>query len=100
MNTTIYELSTKLGSDLSSRQRAAEFREQLLAVIGEADACVLNLSGVRSVSHSFADELFAVLIEDHGEAWFKEHLLLQGISPVVRQTILEAIQQRLQLCQR
>lgn len=95
-----FDLSTELGTDLSSRRVAGEFRERLLAAIGpsEDDVCVLDLDRVRSVSHSFADELFAVLIETHGESWFKSHLQLQNLSPDVRETILEAIQQRQHLC--
>ncbi len=99
MNNIRFHLATELGSDLSSRQGAAAFREQLLHVLdAEPGPCVLSLADVRCVSHSFADELFAVLVEDHGEEWFKAHLQLRDVSPIVRQTILEAIQQRQHLC--
>lgn len=96
MNSISFSILEELGSDLSSRQRAASFRERIVAVVAQGQSpCGLDFSGVRSVSHSFADELFAVLVEVRGESWFKTNLKLSNLPPVVRQTILEAIHQRL-----
>lgn len=98
MNIHTIDLGAEFGTDLSSRHRASELRVSVEGRIASGDVgkITIDLHGVRTISHSFADELFAVLVLDFGEEWFREHLRLVRSSPSVRQTILEAIQQRLE----
>jgi hypothetical protein len=98
MNTHTIDLGAEFGTDLSSRHRASELRVlvECRLASGDIDRVAIDLSNVRTVSHSFADELFAVLVIDHGEQWFKEHVAVAAPSAPVRQTILEAIQLRLE----
>ncbi|MEE8451044.1 MAG: STAS-like domain-containing protein [Thermoguttaceae bacterium] len=91
---TIY-LSHELGTDLSSRARAASIRVRVLKSIDSGQTIItIDLSGIRSLSESFADELFAVLAKTKGDAWFREHLRLNNASNDVRYSILEAIDSR------
>lgn len=82
------------GTDLSSRSTGRRLRDQAerLATNG---AVVLDFNGVRSVSHSFADELLAVLVATRGEEWFRDHIRVVNHAPSVRFAILDAIQHRI-----
>ena len=82
--------------DLSSRHCAAELRQQITTDIpGSGQLCVLDFREVRFLSHSFPDELMAMLVEEYGEECFKTHLRIEGLSPILRQTVLEAVRDRL-----
>ncbi|MFW5878369.1 MAG: STAS-like domain-containing protein [Myxococcota bacterium] len=92
-----YARLLELGRHLSSRERARRLRETLVRELGNEDwRLTVDLEGVCSISHSFADELFAVLAVQKGEEWFREHVVLINCSPTVRSSILEALRQRLQ----
>ena len=90
---TTHSIVTLVGTDISSRTRARWLREQ---IVDSGDECLIDFGGVRSVSHSFADECFAVLVVEHGETWFREHIKLLNCPTAIRETILEAILQRLE----
>lgn len=98
MNTYTINLGAEYGTDLSSRHRASELRAAIeyRVASGDVDRIVIDLRSVRTISHSFADELFAVLVLECGESWFRDHIGITQSSPSVRQTVLEAIQQRLE----
>ena len=84
------------GTDLSSRQQAAELRRQVVGVVEQQGVRQIDLGQLRSVSHSFADELFGVLALKQGEIWFQQKLRLLHLTPYLRQTILEVIASRLE----
>ncbi len=90
MNAPIFNLAD-LGHFLSSRHSAAELRERIILVDGPV---VVDLAGVESLSDSFADELFAVLVQDFGHEWFAKNISVSGMSSDVRQTILRAVHLR------
>ncbi len=84
------------GTDLSSRYRAARLRGEIFDVASEAGVrCEIDFAGVRTLSDSFADELFGVLVSERGEPWFKEHVLVTNLTGPIRATILEAVADRL-----
>jgi hypothetical protein len=85
----------QLGRHLSSRERARHLREEVLRYVQNPEKITVDLSGVRSVSDSFADEFFAVLVVQHGERWFREHILVIDALPEVRAAIIRAIRARL-----
>lgn len=85
------------GQDLSGRATAIQCRQRVLKLLQEGEVRVsVNFSGVRTVSESFADELFGVLVASCGEEWFRQKLKLDGLNPDVRLTILAAIQSRIE----
>ena len=93
--TPLVEIAKTYGSDLSSRHRAAELRLVLLTQIDSGIVPVtLDFAGVRSLSESFADEAFAVIVAEKGEAWFRDHLRLVNLTAAVRLSILEAVFER------
>lgn len=83
------------GSDLASRTTGRKLRSALInqASLGPVE---LDFSGVRSVSHSFADEFIAFLIEDKGESWFKSNITVVNHGLGVRSALLDAIKYRLE----
>ena len=82
------------GTDLSSRFIGVKVRR---AVEGARDDVhVVDCSGVRTMSESFADELFGVLVLDYGTGWFRAHIRLEGASESVRVAILRAIDARME----
>lgn len=91
-----YARLVDMGLDLASRDRARKLREDFLAHAGSSpERLTFDFEGVRTLSDSFADELLAVLVEERGEVWFREHIKLVNLSSEQRQIVLSAIQTRL-----
>lgn len=85
------EVAQQVGTHLSSRDRAAELRAYL-ADLGLK--VTLDFSNVVSVSSSFADELFGVLVLEHGIEWLRDHVDVKGAAPDVLRSLLKAIDRR------
>lgn len=94
MTSHTIQLAQHHGTDLSNRHGAAALREEIVRKIGEVETVVIDFEGVRVVSQSFADELLAILVEQFGEAWFKDHIKVVNPSRTVRLSLLEAIDHR------
>lgn len=82
------------GTDLSSRSTGRRIRE-VAELRAETGSVILDFAGVHSVTHSFADELLAVLVAQKGETWFKNHIRVRNHNSDIRLTLLDAIDQRL-----
>lgn len=98
MTTQTFLLRERLGTDISNRYQAAILRQEVATTIDAhgADSTIeFDFSGVRSMSDSLADELFAVLVEERSEDWFRQHIRVRNLTPLLRKTLLEAIQSRL-----
>ncbi len=96
MNQNQINVSDEFGTDLSSRHCASLLRSRIFDELRDHQGqFVVDLSGIRSVSHSFADELFAVMVAENGVDWFRDHICVRNPTTIVRQTILEAIQDRI-----
>lgn len=86
------------GSDLASRVSAGRLRDKVDAAIAAGKFAVIDLTHVISISESYADELFAVLVEQYGLEWFSNNIQLlyqQPNSDHVLLTIATAIRRRL-----
>ena len=96
MNNTIIPIAEKVGTDISSRDNAASLRADIehLVEVQRVDVVTLDFVKVRTISESFADELFCVLLDEHSEHWFCEHLQVQNVGPYLRKTILDVIAKR------
>ncbi len=82
-------------SDLASRQAAAELRAVIEEHAAAGNQVALNFKNVFSVSESYADELFGVLVVRYGLEWLSGSVSIQNASPVVFRAIVSAIRQRL-----
>lgn len=83
-------LAKEYGTCLSSRVTGAKLRTRI--DIGNYE---IDFADVIVLSHSFADECFAVLVQDKGEEWFVENIKFINLEPSVRYSILEAILMRM-----
>ncbi len=89
----------RCGTDISNRQCAAVLRAEILRVVTDSGTQIqIDLIGVRTISDSFADELFGILARDLGSVAFREKIHLVNVSDVSRETIIEAIRHRLAGC--
>lgn len=88
-----YGLS-KQATTLATRPFARELRADLLAKISDPGAVELDFEGVRSVSHSFADEFVARLAEESkvGSVEFDVHVT--GASSEVSRVLQGALDRR------
>ena len=83
------------GSDLASRRTAAVKRYQLVSQVQQGNQVTLDLSEVQSISESYADELFGVLVAQQGFEWVQQHVSIIDVAEHVLDVIATAIQQRL-----
>lgn len=79
---------------LATRPFARELRDDLLSKAADQETVELDFEGVRSVSHSFADEFVARLAEDSkaGVVGFEVHAT--GLSPEVARVLQAALDRR------
>lgn len=82
------------GTDLASRQSAALLRSNIDSILANGDKAVLDLSHVESISESYADELFGVLVLEHGLAVFAETVSVRGATSSVLRRVAGAIRER------
>ncbi len=83
------------GPDLASRQTAAAVRCRVLDQAGKGIAVDVDLEGVASVSESYADELFGVLVAVKGLDWLVRNVKVAHASEHVLRTIAVAIDRRI-----
>lgn len=81
-------------SDLASRRSAARQRDCLVRLLEAHATAVVDLSAVESLSESYADELFAVLIEEWGADPFFQRVFIRNARPPVIRSIAQAISHR------
>jgi hypothetical protein len=87
-------ISEAFGIDLSSRSRGALLRATIENSV-DANTAVLDFASVRTVSNSFADEVFGVLAVRHGKEWLVKRIRITNATAGVRVAITEAIADRL-----
>jgi len=83
------------GSDLSSRSAAAIQRHKIAKQISLDYHIVIDLSNVLSISHSYADELFGVLVEVYGVDKLLANIEFTQASEHILQNIASVIYLRL-----
>ncbi|MFM8331583.1 MAG: STAS-like domain-containing protein [Candidatus Methylumidiphilus sp.] len=83
------------GTDLASRRSASQLRHVVTSTLNEGKKVVIDLSNVASISPSYADELFGILVLEYGIKRFFETVTVKKASTVVLRQIAEAIKERL-----
>ncbi len=85
-------------SDLASRASARILRLKVEQTVCSGSVAIIDLTKVISISESYADELFAVLVEQHGIEWFSDNIQLQFLpnANYVLLSIATAIRHRLE----
>ncbi|HSN97948.1 MAG TPA: STAS-like domain-containing protein [Candidatus Nanopelagicales bacterium] len=87
-------MAAELGTHLSSRTLGASLRARIESLVDAGQVVTVDFAGVDTISESFADEVFAVLIEKRGSAWFRQGVAMQGLGGALRDTVLGAILER------
>jgi|SRR5690606_4007312 len=82
------------GTDLASRNLAAKQRREILSRMKGQQKFVIDLRNVQSVSESFADELFGVMVLERGSKFVTSHVKIVNASDSVLRSIAIAIQRR------
>ena len=82
------------GTDLSNRLIGSELRNRIVTSAKAGDKQIIDFEGVRTLSESFSDELFAVIVEEIGYEWFRNNLKLVNLTTEIRRTILQTVQDR------
>lgn len=97
MNNVVINLSD-YGTDLSSRTIGSTVRNLILSALhNSSDAVLVSCQDIRTLSESFADEVFGILVAEKGKPWFKEHVSIIGLNENTRSAILRAVAERLSL---
>lgn len=84
-----------IGTDLASRRSAALLRASINQLIDQNIAVKLDLSNVQSISESYADELFGILVLEHGLDIFERNVSVSCSEYGVLKYIAKAIKERL-----
>lgn len=89
------KLNYKLPSgDLASRRLAIVERHKIEAYLIESKVVYLDLSDVESISESYADEIFGVLVVKHGINSVLNSIKLENASPAILKSVAKVIQRR------
>lgn len=81
-------------TDLASRALAAEERSSIECLLSENNQVTIDLSQVASVSESYADELFGVLVLKRGLDFVTKHIRFVNASDSVLRPIAVAMKRR------
>lgn len=82
-------------TDLSSRTLARGVRSRIELLLKQGEYVELDLSGVYSISDSYADELFAILASEFGVDVFTSKIKLRSASDPIFRRIAKNIHTRL-----
>lgn len=81
-------------TDLASRPLAAKERLAISSLIFKNESVVIDLGNVESISESFADELFGVLVLEKGLPFVVQHIKLTNAAENVLRSIAIAMKRR------
>lgn len=95
MNKITFKLSTRMGTDISSRRESSILRQEIEKAIngslGTNSIIQLDFEGVRTYAESAADELIGILVSIHGFVWFRVHIEIININDSQRDIIATAV---------
>lgn len=91
MKTIDYKLP---GGDLASRRLAITERHKIEAILIDGQRVRINLAGVESVSESYSDEIFGILVVKHGVKTILTNVKFENANPSILKSIAKVIQRR------
>ncbi|UCQ55696.1 STAS-like domain-containing protein [Edwardsiella tarda] len=80
--------------DLASRSLAIPQRHKIESLLREGKVVSLDLKGVFSISESYSDEIFGVLVVKLGAKKILSSLKIKNASPYILRSIAKVIQRR------
>lgn len=91
MKTIDYKLP---GGDLASRRLAISERHKIEALLIDGKKVRINLAGVESVSESYSDEIFGILVVKLGVKTILTNVKFENANPSILKSIAKVIQRR------
>ncbi|MDW0359012.1 STAS-like domain-containing protein [Halomonas venusta] len=88
-------ISFEYKGSLANRVSAAQERRKIEEAVGQRQKVVIDYSGVTSLSGSYADELFGILVKFYGADAVKTSIKVVGARTEVVRAIGLAIQNRM-----
>lgn len=88
------EAYTFTRTDLASRSLAAQERATIEGLLSANDLVKVDLANVSSISESYADELFGVLVLQRGLDFVTKHLRIVNAADSVLRPIAVAMKRR------
>ena len=85
------------GTDLSSTKKAFELHKSILEEISLGFNVELDFKDVRSITNGWARNVIGVIAKTKGEDFIKNHILISNMSKSVRKTMLEGIEDILEV---
>ncbi len=82
-------------TDLASRSLAAKERATIESLLSTNDTVKVDLAKVSSISESYADELFGVLVLQRGLEYVTKHLRIVNAADSVLRPIAVAMKRRI-----
>jgi hypothetical protein len=82
------------GRTLATRSLAEGLRTELVRTVAEEDVVVLDFSEIRSMSHSFADEFVARLVEEVKDSQLGFEITVAGACADVERVLRRALERR------
>lgn len=91
MNKITYKLPE---GDLASRNQAILQRHKIEVFLNKENFVELDLSGICSISDSYSDEIFGVLVVKFGVSRVLRQIKIRNASPSILRNIAKVIQRR------
>lgn len=88
-----YELKDMYGTDLSSTKLATELRKSILEEIDLGFNVEVDFKGVRTITLAWTKNAFGLIVQDKGEKFFKDHILISNLDKSLKKSILKGVGQ-------
>lgn len=85
------------GTDLSSTKLAYELHKDILEQIDLGFNVELDFKDVRSITNGWGRNVIGIIAKTKGEDFVKNHILVNNMSKSVRKTMLEGIEDILEV---
>jgi len=72
---------------LGSRFKGNVIREKIKPLLDNGEIVILDFKDVELATQSFLDEIFGVFVRAFGIGYIKNKLLIENITPSIKQTI-------------
>ncbi|WP_375579041.1 STAS-like domain-containing protein [Marivirga tractuosa] len=85
-----------IGSSLGTRAKGQEIRKVILGALEQGDFVKFDLTGVKVMSHSFADECFGKILLEVDLQFLKSNSTFKNANSAVSKTISFVLKSRMQ----
>lgn len=84
-----YEIKEMYGTNLNSTKLASELRQSILEEINLGFNVEIDFAGVLSLSSGWIQNVFGQIINEYGEDFFKNHILVSNLNKKLKKGALK-----------